>query len=174
VRVVVVSDRLLSSEALVSALAHIPDACVVAMVNGLGDASLYCENGKADAVMADASVVHQRAAGLAASMSELVTHGAGQAVGGHLATAITGCKQRPWQLAPAQLAGLSCREHEVFVLLGVGMSNQRIAHRLGITEQTVKAHVGRILAKLQLESRLQAGLAAVVHLAQQAADGHRP
>ena len=173
-RVVVVSDRLLSSAALVSALAYIPDASVVATVHGLGDASLYCENGKADAVMADASVVHQQAAGLAVVMSELVTHGAGPTVDGHMASAITGGKERPWQLAPAQLAELSCREHEVFVLLGMGLSNHRIAHRMGITEQTVKAHVGRILAKLQLESRLQIGLAAVVHLAQQAADRRQP
>ena len=173
-RIVVVSDRLLSSEALISVLTFIPDVSVVATVNDLDDASLYCENGKADAVMADASVMHQRAGGLTLSLSELITRGIGQAVADSEATAVSSGRQCPWQLTPTQLSGLSCREHEVFTLLGVGMSNQRIARRLGITEQTVKAHMGRIMAKLHLESRLQAGLAALVYLAQQAADKDQP
>lgn len=66
----------------------------------------------------------------------------------------------PWQLDPGQLRGLSLREQEVFLLLGFGLSNRSISKVLGITERTVKAHIGRVLAKLTLESRLQAGLAA--------------
>jgi DNA-binding NarL/FixJ family response regulator len=66
----------------------------------------------------------------------------------------------PWQWDTRRLDDLSPREREVFLLLGYGLSNRSISHVLGVTERTVKAHVGRILAKLMLESRLQAGLAA--------------
>ncbi|MFE4263630.1 response regulator transcription factor [Streptomyces sp. NPDC056883] len=55
---------------------------------------------------------------------------------------------------------LTEREFEVFILLGRGLSNQAISHLLLVTERTVKAHVTRVLAKLQLDSRLQAGLVA--------------
>ncbi|MGW7140079.1 response regulator transcription factor [Streptomyces xanthophaeus] len=55
---------------------------------------------------------------------------------------------------------LTEREFDVFILLGRGLSNQAISRLLLVTERTVKAHVTRVLAKLQLESRLQAGLVA--------------
>lgn len=64
------------------------------------------------------------------------------------------------QLDKRRLRDLSPREQEVFLLLGFALSNRSISHELGVTERTVKAHVGRVLAKLTLESRLQAGLAA--------------
>jgi DNA-binding NarL/FixJ family response regulator len=53
---------------------------------------------------------------------------------------------------------LSEREMEVLRLLARGFANKAIARELGITERTVKAHVGSILAKLHLESRTQAAL----------------
>jgi DNA-binding CsgD family transcriptional regulator len=55
---------------------------------------------------------------------------------------------------------LSQRELQVFALLGMGLSNRRISAVLAIGERTVKTFVGRVLTKLGLESRLQAGLAA--------------
>ncbi|MGX1273258.1 response regulator transcription factor [Streptomyces phaeoluteigriseus] len=55
---------------------------------------------------------------------------------------------------------LTDREFDVFILLGRGLSNQRISTSLYVTERTVKSHVTRILAKLRLDSRLQAGLVA--------------
>ncbi|MFC9769899.1 MULTISPECIES: response regulator [unclassified Pseudarthrobacter] len=55
---------------------------------------------------------------------------------------------------------LTSREREVLRLLGEGLSNARIARRLGISEATVKTHVSNILGKLGVESRLQAALAA--------------
>jgi DNA-binding NarL/FixJ family response regulator len=55
---------------------------------------------------------------------------------------------------------LSPRELEVFRLLSTGLSNRQLSRSLGITERTVKAHVGSIMRKLGLESRLQVGLAA--------------
>jgi DNA-binding NarL/FixJ family response regulator len=64
---------------------------------------------------------------------------------------------------------LSPREREVFFMLGTGFSNRDISRLLGVTEPTVKTHVGHVLTKLQLESRLQAGLAAFAHLVGQGA-----
>jgi DNA-binding CsgD family transcriptional regulator len=57
---------------------------------------------------------------------------------------------------------LSARERTVFQFLGAGYDNRSIARALGLSERTVKRHVTVILAKLRLESRLQAGLAALI------------
>ncbi|MBC3840317.1 response regulator transcription factor [Streptacidiphilus sp. 4-A2] len=63
-----------------------------------------------------------------------------------------------WSAEMHRANDLSEREEQVFAYLGFGYSNRTIAQRLGITERTVKAHVAQILAKLGLESRLQAGI----------------
>jgi DNA-binding NarL/FixJ family response regulator len=60
--------------------------------------------------------------------------------------------------APEGSEKLSEREVEVLRLLARGFANKAIARELGITERTVKAHVGSILGKLHLESRTQAAL----------------
>ena len=57
---------------------------------------------------------------------------------------------------PGALAELTEREREVFLLVGRGLSNGEIADTLFLSESTVKAHFGRILGKLQLNSRVQA------------------
>jgi two-component system, NarL family, response regulator LiaR len=56
---------------------------------------------------------------------------------------------------------LTRRELEVLELIAEGRSNKRIAFELGISEKTVKAHVGRLLAKLGVTDRTQAALLAV-------------
>ena len=56
---------------------------------------------------------------------------------------------------------LTRREREVLELIAGGRSNKRIALELGISEKTVKAHVGRVLAKLGVADRTQAALLAV-------------
>ena len=53
---------------------------------------------------------------------------------------------------------LSSRELDVAELISVGRSNKEIAQALGISEPTVKKHVGHILDKLGLQDRLQVGL----------------
>jgi DNA-binding NarL/FixJ family response regulator len=62
---------------------------------------------------------------------------------------------------PSPRDRLTTREHEVLELIAHGRSNKRIALELGISEKTVKAHVGRVLAKLGVADRTQAALLAV-------------
>ncbi|MBO3743671.1 response regulator [Actinoplanes flavus] len=54
------------------------------------------------------------------------------------------------------LAHLTPREREVLTLLGRGLSNTELAETLTLSEATVKTHVARIFAKLELRDRAQA------------------
>ena len=62
---------------------------------------------------------------------------------------------------PDEIDGLTGREREVLELIALGRSNKRIALELGISEKTVKTHVGHVLAKLGVSDRTQAALLAV-------------
>jgi len=53
---------------------------------------------------------------------------------------------------------LSAREMDVLRAVGSGQSNKGIARVLGITEETVKTHVGKLLTKLKADDRMHAVL----------------
>jgi DNA-binding NarL/FixJ family response regulator len=57
-------------------------------------------------------------------------------------------------------AGLTEREAEVLRLMATGMSNTEIGQQLFVSVQTVKTHVGNVLAKLQARDRTQAVITA--------------
>jgi DNA-binding NarL/FixJ family response regulator len=65
-------------------------------------------------------------------------------------------RRPPPDAKPAQVAALSPRELEVLMLVARGLSNREIAQQLFLSDATVKTHVGRILAKLDLRDRVQA------------------
>jgi DNA-binding NarL/FixJ family response regulator len=63
----------------------------------------------------------------------------------------------------ATLAQLTSREREVLVALADGLDNKAIAERLFISPETARTHVVKVLAKLGVESRLQAAIFAIKH-----------
>ena len=58
---------------------------------------------------------------------------------------------------------LSPREMEIIRYITRGLSNKMIAHKLGISHQTVKNHMTSILRKLDVEDRTQAAIYAIQH-----------
>jgi DNA-binding NarL/FixJ family response regulator len=64
---------------------------------------------------------------------------------------------------PNALAALTARELGVLRLLAQGLENAEIAAELGISNRTAKNHVSAILAKLELQNRVQAAVFAVQH-----------
>ncbi|MFF0487436.1 response regulator [Nocardia sp. NPDC003482] len=65
--------------------------------------------------------------------------------------------------APSRLDELTAREFEVLKLIGRGRVNAEIAAELGISEVTVKSHVGHIFGKLGLRDRAAAIVFAFDH-----------
>ncbi|MEU8567830.1 response regulator transcription factor [Streptomyces pathocidini] len=70
---------------------------------------------------------------------------------------------RPCSLEPPPDLGkpLTRREAEVLLRVTEGLSNRMIARRLGISEKTVKKHVGAVYAKLGVTCRVEAVLRAL-------------
>jgi DNA-binding NarL/FixJ family response regulator len=73
-------------------------------------------------------------------------------------------------LQNAETAGprevLTGREREVLALLGQGLKNQEIAQKISLSQKTVATHVGSLIAKLGVRSRVEAALLASRYTAQ--------
>lgn len=67
---------------------------------------------------------------------------------------------RPRPRQPAGLDELTERERGVLVAMARGRSNSEIAKDLFVSEATVKSHVSRVLAKLDVRDRVQAVIVA--------------
>jgi DNA-binding NarL/FixJ family response regulator len=76
---------------------------------------------------------------------------------GHVTDSEGGERQRH---AREQLDRLTEREREVAVAIGLGRSNAEISRELYMSVATVKAHVSRMLEKLELNNRVQIALLA--------------
>ncbi|MFE6461217.1 response regulator transcription factor [Streptomyces cinereoruber] len=84
------------------------------------------------------------------------------AVTRQLMTHVAGRPEQPRRTTAAdRLAALADREREVAVAVGHGRSNAEIAAELYMSVPTVKTYVSRILAKLDLNNRVQ--IALLVH-----------
>ena len=66
----------------------------------------------------------------------------------------------PGTTRPAALSELTAREIDVLKLIARGLTNADIAGILFLSEATVRTHVSRILAKLELRDRTQAAVVA--------------
>jgi DNA-binding NarL/FixJ family response regulator len=60
--------------------------------------------------------------------------------------------------------GLSARELQVLRLIGKGMANKQIGRALGISERTVKVHVGHVFRQIGVADRTSAALWGKEHL----------
>lgn len=65
-------------------------------------------------------------------------------------------QQDPTGQEHPRIAELTAREREVLVELAKGLSNDELADTLFISENTVKTHVKRVMAKLEARDRVQA------------------
>ena len=75
----------------------------------------------------------------------------------HIAEGERGERRRE---ARERLDGLTEREREVAVAIGLGKTNAEISRELFMSVATVKAHVSRVLDKLELNNRVQIALLA--------------
>lgn len=127
---------------------ELPDTEVVALTSGLEDASVI------NAVRAGAIGYLLKNTEADEMIRAIKAAAAGQ---------VQLCREAAARLmrevrSPDNPEALTERETDVLRLLAKGCSNKEIAHDLNIGEGTVKTHVSKILAKLEVSSRTQAAL----------------
>lgn len=90
----------------------------------------------------------------------VVVHHGGLWIGADLMSRVIAAVSRvlPASAPASTLDTLSPREQEVARAVAQGHSNKEIARQLGITERTVKAHLGTVFEKLGVRDRLQLAL----------------
>ena len=102
------------------------------------------------------------ASGASPSAGAASTSGAPSASGASDASAPSPSSSGGAAASPARPSGpapvLTRREEDVLALVAQGRSNQQIASQLFVEITTVKTHLSHVLAKLQLDSRVQAAL----------------
>jgi DNA-binding NarL/FixJ family response regulator len=129
IRVLVIGESPIMRAGLEAAIAESEHFEVVGTSNAAGSAALF-ESTEAAAVLMERGAFHSWVRGEPASES--------------------GSDPKPHAVA------LTPREIEVLRLLADGTSNKMIAHKLGISDHTVKFHVTSILTKLNAGSRTEA------------------
>ncbi|MGX8008436.1 response regulator [Mesorhizobium sp. ORM8.1] len=67
---------------------------------------------------------------------------------------------KPAGSKPDPLSLLTAREADILKLVSEGLSNKEVAARLSLQEKTVKHHMTRVLAKLNVRNRTEAALIA--------------
>ena len=72
-------------------------------------------------------------------------------------------RRRAEESPVSPLDRLTPRERDVFALLGAGADHREIANHLLISPHTAKTHIHRLLVKLEVRSRIEAGALAVAH-----------
>jgi len=96
--------------------------------------------------------------GLLREIATVVEHG-GLWIGEELIGRLLGALQTRLPASRDEaLSALSQRELEVARAVASGMSNKEVARVLGVTERTVKAHLGAAFEKLGVRDRLQLAL----------------
>ncbi|MGH3145126.1 MAG: response regulator [Rubrobacter sp.] len=138
-------------EATKAIRAELPDVEVVALTSVLEDAAVTraMRAGAIGYLLKDTDAEELKRAIRAAAEGQV-----------HLAPEAAARLMREMR-APENPEDLTERETEVLKLLARGKANKHIASGLFINETTVKAHVSRILMKLNVSSRTQAALYAV-------------
>lgn len=166
VRLAVISDRMVTRMGVRAALSGTYDVQVVVEAHDLGDAGHILQH-SVDVVVVDVELFRRH-------FLDFLEDGAAADVPASVVDVDGDFRQAVHVLGEqvmAHLADLTGREREILMLLGRGLSNRAMASALGLSERTVKVHVGRVLTKLAVESRLQAGLAALIHQMRSAAPG---
>jgi DNA-binding NarL/FixJ family response regulator len=112
----------------------------------------------AEALRAGVRAILPRQASASALLAAVEAAAAGLVVLPHdmVDSVLSGLPSTARDLPAVPQQALTPREIEVLGMLAEGVGNKTIAWRLGISEHTVKFHVGSILAKLNASSRTEA------------------